>query len=219
MSFIWPIESCHLWWPWMTLKVIRLLLGLQMESVEHLCNSSHGFNWHGAVALSIGDSWAFVELSCNFILIHQSSRANGMKLYKEQCSVDARHQFFSNPIVDILHSLPAPVVLSPSVAVFKRNLAKLTFSSFYVTLNNMCLCVFMYFMTCILLRCKWPFGPFAFNKLTDWLLHLWLKVHLQNIMHLSPARLRGTATSAVVCLYVCQSVRVHVSKKRDVQTC
>ena len=31
-------------------------------------------------------------------------------------------------------------------------------------------------------------------------------------MHLSPARLRGTATSAVVCLHVCQSVRVHVSK-------
>ena len=90
-----------------------------------------------------------------------------MKLYKEQCSVDARHQFFSNRIVDILNSLPAPVVLSPSVAVFKRNLAKLTFSSFYVTFNNMCLCVFMYFMTCILLRCKWPFGPFAFNKLTD----------------------------------------------------
>jgi len=26
-------------------------------------------------------------------------------------------------------------------------------------------CVFMYFMLCILLRCKWPIGPFAFNKL------------------------------------------------------
>ena len=53
-----------------------------------------------------------------------------MKLYKEQCSIDARHQFFSNRIVDIRNSLPAAVVLSPSVAVFKRNLAKLTFSSF-----------------------------------------------------------------------------------------
>ena len=29
----------------------------------------------------------------------------------------------------------------------------------------MCLCVFMYFMSCILLRCKWPIGPFAFNTL------------------------------------------------------
>jgi len=52
-----------------------------------------------------------------------------MKLYKEQCSIDARH-FFSNRIVDIWNSLPAAVVLSPSVAVFKRNLAKFTFSSF-----------------------------------------------------------------------------------------
>jgi len=54
-----------------------------------------------------------------------------MKLYKEQCSVDARHQFFSNRIVDIWNSLPAAVVLSPSVqTAFKRNLAKLTSSSF-----------------------------------------------------------------------------------------
>ena len=53
-----------------------------------------------------------------------------MKLYKEQCAIDARHQFFSNRIVDIWNSLPAAVVLSTSVAVFKRNLAKLTFSSF-----------------------------------------------------------------------------------------
>ena len=53
-----------------------------------------------------------------------------MKLYKEQCAIDARHQFFSNRIVDIWNSLPAAVVLSTNVAVFKRNLAKLTFSSF-----------------------------------------------------------------------------------------
>jgi len=53
-----------------------------------------------------------------------------MKLYKEQCSIDARHQFFSNRIVDIWNSLPAAAVLSTSVAVFKRNLTKLTFSSF-----------------------------------------------------------------------------------------
>jgi len=62
----------------------------------------------------------------------------------------------------LLTFLPAAVVLRPSVAVFKRNLAKLRFSSFfYITLNNMCLCVYMYFMSCILLRCKWPFGPFT----------------------------------------------------------
>ena len=58
--------------------------------------------------------------NCNFIRICQSSRTrgNGMKLYKKQCSIDARHQFFSNRIVNIWNSLPAAVVLSPSVAVF-----------------------------------------------------------------------------------------------------
>jgi len=74
-----------------------------------------------------------VEINnCNFIRIHQSSRTRGseMKLYKEQCNIDARHQFFSNRIVDIWNSLPAAAVLSHSVTVFKRNLAKLTFSSF-----------------------------------------------------------------------------------------
>jgi len=57
-----------------------------------------------------------VEINnCNFIRIHQSSRTrgNGMKLYKEHCSIDVRHQFFSNRIVDIWNSAPAAVVLSP----------------------------------------------------------------------------------------------------------
>jgi len=40
----------------------------------------------------------------------------------------------SHRIVDIWNSLPAAVVLSPSVTVFKRNLAKLTFSSFTLLL-------------------------------------------------------------------------------------
>ena len=73
----------------------------------------------------------------------------------------------SHSRVTFIDTWLAAVVRSPSVAVFKRNLAKFTFSSFYVILNNMCICVFMYFMLCILLRCKWPTGPFAFNKLID----------------------------------------------------
>ena len=68
--------------------------------------------------------------NCIFMRIHQSprTRGNGMKLYK--CNIDVRHQF-SNRIVDIWNSLPAAVVLSrsPNVTVFRRNLAKLSFSS------------------------------------------------------------------------------------------
>jgi len=70
-----------------------------------------------------------LKMSC-FFDSQCRTRGNIRKLYKEQCSVDARHQFFSNRIVDIWNSLPAAVVLSPIVAVLKRNLAKLTFSSF-----------------------------------------------------------------------------------------
>jgi len=43
-----------------------------------------------------------------------------MKLYNEQCNLNAKHHFFSNRVVDIWNSLPAAVVLGPSVAVFKR---------------------------------------------------------------------------------------------------
>jgi len=86
--------------------------------------------------------------NCNFIRIYQSSRTRGnrMKLYKEQCSIDARHQFFTNRIVDIWNSLPAAVVLSPSVAVFKRNLAKFRFNSFFTLLIIICVYVCLYIL-------------------------------------------------------------------------
>jgi len=69
---------------------------------------------------------------------------------KRNSAVSMRDIIFSLTALLTFGTLPAAVVLSPSVAVFKRNLAKLTFSSFYVTVNNMCLCVFTYFMLCIL---------------------------------------------------------------------
>jgi len=86
-----------------------------------------------------------------------------MKLYKEQCSIDATHQFFSNRIVDIWNSLPqqssfATVLLFlktfflftentvdiDRIQICKRNLTELTFSSFnYVNLKNMPLYLFI----------------------------------------------------------------------------
>ena len=45
-SVIWPIDSCHFQWSWMTFKVIRLLQDL--SNAVRLCNISRGFNWHGA---------------------------------------------------------------------------------------------------------------------------------------------------------------------------
>ena len=78
------------------------------------------------------------------------------------------------------NSLPAAVIL------FKRNVAKLTFSSFlryslllcvyYVyhgkrlNLNVVC-SQFCFFLACHVLRCMWQFGTFAFNKFMDDSLH------------------------------------------------
>ena len=56
--------------------------------------------------------------------------------------LNIRHQFFPNRIVDIWNSSPAAVTLSPSVAVFIRNLAKLTFSSFIRYSQYVFICVY-----------------------------------------------------------------------------
>jgi len=55
-------------------------------------------------------------------------------------------EFFTNRIVDIWNSLPAAVVLSPSVAVFKRNLAKFTFNSFLTLLIIICVNVCLHIL-------------------------------------------------------------------------
>ena len=43
-----------------------------------------------------------------------------MKLYKEQCSIDARHQFYSNRIVNIWNSLPAAAPVLHGAADLNR---------------------------------------------------------------------------------------------------
>ena len=45
----------------------------------------------------------------------------------------------------------------------------------------------MYCMLCILLRCKWPIGPFAFNKLIDWRLLVFSSVAMGYNAAASPA--------------------------------
>jgi len=62
-----------------------------------------------------------------------------MKLYKEQCSIDARHQFFSNRIIDIWNSLPAAVVLSPSVTVLNEIYSEVDVQQRLTLLLRICL--------------------------------------------------------------------------------
>jgi len=52
-SIIWPIDSCHVQWPWMTLKVIRLLKGFsnairRRTFVRHF-DTAH-FDWHSTLS-------------------------------------------------------------------------------------------------------------------------------------------------------------------------
>jgi len=70
-----PIESCHLRWPWITLKVIRLLQGLQMEFVDYSCNISHGFSWHSA---SRGPSVSAELLVCAYYMAVDRSCFGGV---------------------------------------------------------------------------------------------------------------------------------------------
>jgi len=46
---MWPVDSCHSQWPWMTLMVICLLRGIS-NAIRRtfFCVISRGFNWHGA---------------------------------------------------------------------------------------------------------------------------------------------------------------------------
>ena len=47
-SIIWLIDLCHLQWPWVTLKVIRLLRVLSKAIRRTFVRHFGRFNWHGA---------------------------------------------------------------------------------------------------------------------------------------------------------------------------
>jgi hypothetical protein len=74
----------------------------------------------------------FIDVDCNFLTVKGLSRTrgNGMKLFKEFCSIDVRMTFFSNRIVDVWQSLPAAAVFSNSLPVYKRYLERNSFQKF-----------------------------------------------------------------------------------------
>ena len=52
-----------------------------------------------------------------------TTRGHCYKLYVTQCSCDARRRFFSVRVVQVWNSLPADVVMSPSINLFKKGLS------------------------------------------------------------------------------------------------
>ena len=72
--------------------------------------------------------WGFVDIDCNslFNVIDCESvhtRGHNLRLYKEHCNVNCRLNAFVCRNINVWNRLPAHVVNSDSVAVFKRRLA------------------------------------------------------------------------------------------------
>jgi len=71
-SIIWPIDSCHFQWPWMTLKVIACCRTYQMQFTEHFCDISLGFNWHCSLCgpSTMAELLVFHPKGCAFKVIY-----------------------------------------------------------------------------------------------------------------------------------------------------
>jgi len=72
--------------------------------------------------------WGFVDIDCNslFHVINCESvhtRSRNLRLYKEHCNVNCRLNAFVCRNINVWNRLPAHVMNSDSVAVFKRRLA------------------------------------------------------------------------------------------------
>ena len=60
------------------------------------------------------------DVSVPIELSYSNTRGNNLKLAKHFCYDDVRKYFFNNRVVDAWNSLSNNVVLSPSVAIFKK---------------------------------------------------------------------------------------------------
>ena len=72
--------------------------------------------------------WGFVDIDCNslFQVINCESvhtRGHNLRLYKEHCNANCRLNAFVCGNINVWNRLPAHVMNSDSVAVFKRRLA------------------------------------------------------------------------------------------------
>jgi len=77
--------------------------------------------------------WGFVDMDCNslFSVIDCESvhtRGHNLRLYKQHCNVNCRLNAFVCRDINDWNRLPAHVVNSDSVAVFKRRLACVNFN-------------------------------------------------------------------------------------------
>ena len=62
------------------------------------------------------------------LIVSVHTRGHNLKLYKEQCNVNCRLNAFVRRNINVWNRLPAHVVNSGSIAVFKQRLACVNFS-------------------------------------------------------------------------------------------
>ena len=92
------------------------LHAIGLETLEHRClihDLILCYKYvHGSVDTDNSNFWC-VQLS-------PRTRNNSLKLYKAHCNINARKSFFTHRVVEIWSSLPAAVVFSHNVYIFKR---------------------------------------------------------------------------------------------------
>jgi len=92
------------------------LHAIGLETLEHRClihDLILCYKYvHGSVDTDNSNCWC-VQLS-------PRTRNNSLKLYKAHCNINARKSFFTHRVVEIWSSLPAAVVFSHNVYIFKR---------------------------------------------------------------------------------------------------
>lgn len=70
VSMIWPIDSCHFQWPWITEGHLYVARFFEYNSTNIFSNISHGCNWHSASR----SPWATAELLVLFTVVAYVSR-------------------------------------------------------------------------------------------------------------------------------------------------
>ena len=82
-SDIWPVESRHFWWPWVTFKVIYLLQAFFKCNFRIIVQSSKNFNWPGALR---GPSAIAELLVCLCIVLSVSKISQNVGVdYRKTC--------------------------------------------------------------------------------------------------------------------------------------
>jgi hypothetical protein len=74
-------------------------------------------------AIKCNTGWLTLNFTMRYLdPLHVTTRGHSFKLHKVLCSLDATKYFFTNRIHEVWNELPASVVASGTITLFKRRL-------------------------------------------------------------------------------------------------